>query len=205
LASYYQWFVAQFAKIAVPLHRLTGKDVRWKWNEDCQAEFSELNRRLLDSPILVHLRLLDSPILVYLDFVLETDASIDGLGAQWRSDDKLHSVAYASRSTSSVEKQYSVTELKTLTVVWAVQHFRAYLYGHSVTVITDHSAVKSTLDKPSSNGKHARWWLKIFGSEIGQLTIIHRPGSENVGADALSHNPEADSSSSMSLDECVVD
>jgi len=70
LASYYQWFVAQFAKIAVPLHRLTGKDVRWKWNEDCQAEFSELNRRLLDSPILV-----------YLDFVLETDASIDGLGA----------------------------------------------------------------------------------------------------------------------------
>ena len=43
---------------------------------------------------------------------------------------------------------------KTLAVVWAVQHFRAYLYGHTVTVITNHSAIKSVLDKPSSNGKH---------------------------------------------------
>ena len=93
-----------------------------------------------------------------LDFVLETDASIDRLGAissQRKIDDKLHPVAYASRSTSSAEKHYSVTELETLAVVWAVQHFRAYLYGHSVTVVTDHSAVKSILDKPSSNGNHA--------------------------------------------------
>ena len=88
--------------------------------------------------------------------------------------------------------------------MWAVQHFRAYLYGHSVTVITDHSAVKSILDKPSSNGKHARWWLKIFENGVDQLIIIHRPGSENVGADALSHNPEADSPSSKNLDEFVL-
>ena len=141
LASYYRRFVAQFAKIASPLHRLTGKDVKWEWNEDCQAAFSELKRQLLDSPILVHPDF-------DLDFVLETDASIDGLGAilsQRKSDDKLHPVAYASRSTSFVNKRYSVTELETLAVVWAVQHFRAYLYAWAqcVTVIIDHSAVKS--------------------------------------------------------------
>jgi len=33
----------------------------------------------------------------------------------------------------------------------------------------DHSAVKAILDKPESNGKHARWWLKVFGSGINQL------------------------------------
>ena len=90
-------------------------------------------------------RLLDSPISDFnLDFILETDASIDGLGAilsYLQSDNKLHSVAYASRATSSAEKRYNVTELETLAVVWAVQHFRAYLYGHNVTVITDHSAI----------------------------------------------------------------
>ena len=93
----------------------------------------------------------------------------------------MHPVAYASRSTSSVEKRYSVTELETLAVVWAVQHFRAYLYGHNVTVITDHSAVKSILDKPSSNGKHARWWLKIFGSGMGQLKITYDLDGKMLG------------------------
>ena len=44
LASYYQRFVAQFAKIASPLYRLTGKDVRWEWSKDCQEAFSELKQ-----------------------------------------------------------------------------------------------------------------------------------------------------------------
>ena len=200
LASYYRRFVAQFAKIASPLHRLTGKDVRWEWTEDCQTAFSELKQRLLNSPVLVYPDF-------DLDFILETDASKDGLGAilsQKKADDKLHPVAYASRSTSSPEKNYSVTELETLAVVWAVQHFRAYLYGHNVTVITDHSAVKSILDKPSSNGKHARWWLKIFGSGVGHMRIIHRSGRENIGADALSRNAILNCESGMDLDEFVL-
>ena len=56
--------------------------------------------------------------------------------------------------------------------------FRAYLYGHNVTVITDHSAVKAVLDKPGLNGKHVRWWLKIFSSGIGHVRIVHRPRHE---------------------------
>jgi len=60
----------------------------------------------------------------------------------------------------------------------------------TVFVITNHSAVKSILDKP---GKYVQWWLKIFGSVVGQLRIIHSTGHENVGADALSCTPVADS------------
>ena len=88
------------------------------------------------------------------DFVLETDAGVKGIGAvlsQHFDDGKLHHVAYASRSLSVAERNYSITELETLAVVWAVQHFRAYLYGHNVMVITDNSAVKSIL---GSSGKH---------------------------------------------------
>ena len=56
-----------------------------------------------------------------------------------------------------VQKNLQHTVLEALAMVWAVQHFRAYLYGHNVMVITDHSAVKSVLVTTSSNGKHARW------------------------------------------------
>lgn len=83
----------------------------------------------------------------------------------------------------------TLLNLETLTVVWAIQFFHAYLYGHQVTVITDHSAVKAILQTPSPNGKHARWWTKIFSSGVGRVDIVYRPGKDNGGADALSRNP----------------
>jgi len=120
---------------------------------------------------------------------LETDASVRGLGAvlsQIQADKHVHPVAYASRALSPQEKKYAITELETLAVVWAVQHFHAYLYGHEVTVHTDHSAVKAVLETPSPSGKHARWWTKVFGSGVKKLDIVYRAGKENGNADALS-------------------
>ena len=139
--------------------------------------------------------------------MLETDASIQGLGAilsQSKEDGKLHPLAYASRSLSNPERNYSVTKLETLGVVWAIHHFRAYLYGNNVTVVTDHSAIKAILDKPNSSPKHARWWLKVFGSGISHLKIIYRPGRENTGADTLSRNPLTDNQEVTELDASVL-
>ena len=50
-------------------------------------------------------------------FVLETDASILGLGAvmsQVQDDGQSHPVAYASRSLTAPERNYAITELETL-------------------------------------------------------------------------------------------
>ena len=58
---------------------------------------------------------------------------------------------------SPTEKRYGMTELETLAVVWAVSHFHYYLYGHNVTIYTDHTAVEAVLEKPNSSDKHARW------------------------------------------------
>ena len=109
-------------------------------------------------------KLASPPVLAYpcfsKAFTLETDASIQGLGAvlsQVQEDGKPHPVAYASRALNPSEKNYSVTELETLAVVWAVTHFHYYLYGNSVTVLTDYSAVKAVLETSNPTGKHARW------------------------------------------------
>ena len=99
-----------------------------------------------------------------VDFIIEKDASVEGLDvilSQKKSDGKIHLVAYASRSTSAAEWCYGITELEALAVVWAVQHFRAYLYGNNVTVITNHSAVKAVLDKPDSNGNGGSRYLVV--------------------------------------------
>ena len=87
------------------------------------------------------------------------------------------------------KKRISVTDLETLAVVWAVSHFHAYLYGHDVEVRNDHSAVKAVLSAPSPNGKHARWWSKVYSSGVRSVTITHHARKENLYADALSRNP----------------
>ena len=75
----------------------------------------------------------------------------------------LHTVLYASRCLSSPEKNYSISELETLAVVWAIQHYRAYLYGHEVTVV-------AILEIPSPSGKHAKAnslsWNPVLQTEV---------------------------------------
>ena len=187
LASYYRRFIQSFAKIAHPLHGLTKKGALFDWNVECQEAFDTLKKKLTESPVLSYPRF-------DRGFTLETDASGLGLGAvvsQTQEDGKLHPIAFASRALSPCEKNYGITELETLAVVWAISHFKPYLYGRDVMVFTDHSAVCTILQNPHASGKHARWWLKVHGSGLKSVQLKHRSGRENANADALSRSPRA--------------
>ena len=124
----------QCRKSAAPLHQLLAKGIAFDWTPECQQAFEDLKEKLVSPPIFAFPDFDKS-------FVLETDASIQGLGAvlsQKQADGKLHPVAYASRSLASNEERYAITDLETLAVVWAISHFEYYLYGHNVTIHTDH-------------------------------------------------------------------
>ena len=102
MASYYRRFVAGFAKIAQPLHRLTAKDVPFNWTAECESAFVMLKDKLVTPPVLAYPSF-------EKDFTLETDASVLGLGAvlsQRQEDGRLHPVAYASRALNPSEKNY---------------------------------------------------------------------------------------------------
>lgn len=62
-----------------------------------------------------------------------------------------------------------------------------YLYNQSVTVYTDHTAVKAVLETPNPTGKHARWWLKVYGQGVRDVKIV---GRLHGNADALSRTPQ---------------
>ena len=123
------------------------------------------------------------------DFLLETDASGEGLGAvlsQRQKDNTIRPLAFASRTLQPHEKNYGISELEGLGVVWGVKHFRHYLYGYRCTVFTDHEALKSLLNTLHPSGKLARWGMAL--QEL-DLKIEYRPGSGNKKADALSRHP----------------
>ena len=182
LASYYRRFIPSFSRVASPLFALTRKDVLFQWDERCQSSFDRLKGLLIQAPLLVFPDFTKP-------FVLETDASGQGLGAvlsQQQESGLVAPIAYASRTLQKHEQNYGVTELEALGVVWAVRHFRPYLYGHACKVYTDHEALKSLLNTPHPSGKLARWGLTI--QEL-DLEIHYRPGRSNQAADALSRQP----------------
>ena len=119
LASYYRWFIAKFSASTNPLFKLTCKDTPFEWSAACHEAFVELKRLLANAPLLV-LTDFSKP------FLLETDASGEGLGAvlaQGQEDDSVRPIAYASRALLPHEKRYGVSEQEALAVVWAARHF----------------------------------------------------------------------------------
>ena len=197
LASYYRRFVSGFSVVANPLFALTKKDVDFQWTAKCEEAFQELKKRLTEAPVLAF------PVF-HQGFLLDTDASGVGLGAvlaQKQEDGSVRPVAYASRTLQPHERNYGVTELEALGVVWAVKHFRHYLYGHHCDVFTDHEALRSLLNTPHPSGKLARWGLAL--QEV-DLSIFYRPGKKNVLADALSRSPAGGGGSSLVPQERLV-
>jgi len=72
-----------------------------------------------------------------------------------------------------------------LAVVWAVSHFHAFLWLQYGGV----HAVRAVLETPSANGKHARWWSKLFGAGLKSIKIIYHQGKDNLHANTLSCSP----------------
>ena len=90
--------------------------------------------------------------------VLQTDASMEGLGAVLSQPDGEgeHITAYASRSVSKTERHYSDIELECLAVKWGIWRMRKNLEGYHFTLMTGHLALK-WLEKMEEewNGKTA--------------------------------------------------
>ncbi|GAA0138671.1 hypothetical protein LIER_00371 [Lithospermum erythrorhizon] len=120
LTGYYKKFVDGFSTIAASLTRLTRKNVKFEWNEECESSFQELKKHLVIAPILTLPAGNDG-------FALYSDASYKGLGCVLMQHGKV--IAYASRQLKEYEKNYPTHDLELVVVVFALKIWRHYLYG----------------------------------------------------------------------------
>ena len=78
---------------------------------------------------------------------------------------------------------YIVTEKELLAVVHSLNKFRHYIIGYQTFVHTDHVVTKYLMNKIDVKDRIIRWLLLL---QQFDLTIVDKPGKENVVVDFLS-------------------
>lgn len=111
-------------------------------------------------------------------FVLTTDASNYALGAVLSKP-----IAFASRTLTRTEENYSAIEKELLAIDWACKYFRPYLFGRKFTLYTDHKPLTFALNLKTTNDRLVKMKLRL---EQFNYDIKYRPGKQNIVADSLS-------------------
>ena len=149
LAGHYRRFIKGFANIGHPLYDVLGKEVKMG-PVDLPPEAWEAVNVLKG-------KVQSTPVLVFPDFnkpfLLETDASKEGLGAvlsQKQSDGWYQPVAFGSHSLTLSEKNYHSSKLEFLALKWSVmEHFKEYLAYAPFVVRTDNNPLTYVLTMPN--------------------------------------------------------
>eukprot|EP00795_Rhopilema_esculentum_P015818 gene15818-7127_t len=186
-------YIANFATIATPLRELTKTGVTFTWEQKHQTAFDKLKAAITKPPVMAYFD-------AKKDTVLTVDASPVGLSGilSQRSacDAEGKVVAYASRALSDVERRYSQTEKEALSIVWALEHFHLYLYGHSFTLETDHKPLEMIYGRANSKpcARIERWVLRL---QPYNVQVKYKPGPTNQ-ADFLSRHPSTSNTGKQS-------
>lgn len=109
------------------------KGIRWKWTPRSQAAFENLRAQFAQNIHLIHP---DEE----LPYEMVTDASkfgISGVLAQTNNEGEKHIVSISSRVLSWVEQRYFTCEQELLAVVYALQKYGLYIFGHKIRVHSD--------------------------------------------------------------------
>ena len=159
---------------------------KFVWASQHQKAFDALKLALTTAPVLGYPNF-------EREFILETDASLRGLGAvlfQVDEEGKTHVIAYTSwtlRPSENSMCNYSSAKLELLALKWAVaEKFRDYLLGSKFTVYTDNNPLAYI--QTSKLGASQIHWLSELA--LFNFNIIYRSGKTNQAGDALSQCPE---------------
>ena len=178
LFSFYRKFIPGFAEIVRPIVRLTKNDVAFEWTEECETAKRRLIMLITTAPILKFPCFTEA-------FTLTTDASavaIAGVLSQIQ-DGADHPISFYSRLLNKAEEKYSAVEQELMAIVMSIRFFAKFLYNSEFRVFTDNISCVYLMKKPNAAPRLARWAVSV---QDFSFTVAHKPGKNNVVADALS-------------------
>ena len=147
-----------------------------------QSAFETLRERFAHSIHLIHLD--DN-----LPYIIHTEASGKAVAAvlmQTKDDDETRIVSTALRLLTLAERRYSTCEQELLAIVYELQKFRIYIFGHKIMLYTDNKSLSFLHKCALTSNRVARWVIELQQYDI---QIRHVTGTSNYLADVLSRHP----------------
>ncbi|KAJ1081874.1 hypothetical protein NDU88_002047 [Pleurodeles waltl] len=202
LIKFYSKFIMDFKKKTYHIRQLLKNKAKFIWSKHCQNAFQNFKKDICNAQFL---KGFDPKCKA----IVTTDASNKGLGAvltQCDDGNKEWVVAFASRSLTPAEEKYSVIERETLACVWALNHFRQFVWGLHVLLRSDHkplTKVLTTTGLLNASPRLSRMSVKLldFTSDVQ-----YWPGVKNRVADFLSRMslPVSDTDEVLDDERCVA-
>ena len=179
LVGYYRKFINRFADAARPPTKLTRKNSKFIWTEECQTGFEYLRTCLTESPILKYP---DSQkrYIVFTDASDQAAATV--LTQEYTDDDgqvKEMPVAYLSTQFNDTQFKWSTVVKEGFAIYHAIKKWRHYLEDAEVLLQSDAKSLQKFLNGKTNNLKLDRWSLELQGRNI---QVEHIPGYKNKAA-----------------------
>ena len=184
--GYFRHFIKGYAKITKPLNDLLQGE-----NSKFKSQPLELSLDALAALQELKMKCLAVPVLAFTDFkkpfLLETDVSIEGLGAmlsQKQDNSWYHAVAYASCGLKGGKFKYHSSKLEFLALKWAmIDQFKEYMQYQPFLIRTYNNPLTYIMTTPNLDAIGHRWVVAMAGYNF-EIEYVH--GLDNKVADALS-------------------
>ena len=188
--SYYRNFIPDFATLTASMCKQRREKVL-NWTPEMSENLDLLKAEFKKAPIRAAPKFDSEEI-----FQLTTDYSSIAIGAVLSQvqDGKERLIAAVGRKCTDPEKRYPSWKGELSAIMYGIRKFAPILSYKRFRINTDSSALKQLKSLKQNTGMLARWMEELAGYDF---EVKHRPGKENLNADALSRRegmpePEAE-------------
>ena len=138
MINYLSKFSPRLTELAEPIRELVKEKVPFNWGPEHEESFAMLKKEIIKAPVLAYYN-------PQKETVLQTDTSINGLGACLLQEEK--PVYFASKALTETQRGYIAIEIESLAVAWAVEKFHHFQYGCHFIFETDQKPPKAILSR----------------------------------------------------------
>ena len=175
-------FIPNLASTAALLTDLAGTTRTCRWTETDLKSFNQC-KELINYIAVIKPWHNTSAVAKYV--IRNTSDIVLGSWLEQGTVDRIRPVRFNYRNFNPAQLSYATLQKELLAIIDLLKFFKAQLWGTKFTILTDHKALETFLDKTEVSQKRRGWqdFLESFAQ-----TIVHSAHKQNSMADAINEN-----------------